>query len=176
MTSAGLQEFSADRWYAAATLPHKERVALENLALQNFQAYCPLHEAQVRHARKTRTVHVPVFRGYVFVAIDPAAMRWRSINGTRGVRWLVSDKEGPIPIKPGVIETLLASTGEDGLLRFAPMFSPGDTVRLATGPFAERLGIIESLDDRGRVRLLFELFGRVTRLQTDVYELRPAGP
>ncbi len=118
---------------------------------------------------------MPVFRGYVFISIDPSAMRWRSINGTRGVRWLVSDKDGPIPIKPGVVETLLASTDEAGLLRFAPMFSPGDTVKLAAGPFAERLGVVESLDDRGRVRLLFDLFGRATRLVADADDLLPAG-
>ncbi len=122
MTKIRAVETSAERWYAAATLPHKERVALENLNLQSFQAYCPLRKVEVRHARKTRTIHVPVFRGYVFISIDPSAMRWRSINGTRGVRWLVSDKDGPIPIKPGVVETLLASTDEAGLLRFAPMF------------------------------------------------------
>jgi transcription antitermination factor NusG len=57
-------------------------------------------------------------------------------------------------------ETLVASTGEDGLLKMRPRLSVGDPVRLMQGPFAEYLETLERLDDSGRVRLLLEMLGR----------------
>ena len=82
--------------------------------------------------------------------------------------------ERPTPLPSEVAETLRASTGEGGALVFVEPLKPGDRVRLISGPFAEELGILERLDDQGRVRLLLSMLGgtvRVTASRTDIERL-----
>ena len=79
------------------------------------------------------------------------------------------DRPQPVPL--GIVETLVASTGEDGLLKFRPRLSVGDPVRLLQGPFAEYLGTLDRLDDSGRVRVLLEMLGRRVPVMVDVHHL-----
>lgn len=145
------------------TQPQREGVAVDNLRRQGFCTFSPLERVVRRHARKTIATTAPVFRGYVFVRMDPMQARWRSINGTRGVRALVTNGDGPLAIKPGIVETLVASTDAEGILEFVDPLKPGMTVRLRAGPFAEQLGVIERLDGRNRLVLLMSLMGGQVR-------------
>jgi transcription antitermination factor NusG len=77
-----------------------------------------------------------------------------------GVARLVMQADRPQPVPPGIVETLIASTGPDGLLQMRPQLKVGDRVRLTQGPFAEYLGMLERLDDSGRVRVLLDMLGR----------------
>jgi len=153
----------SERWFAAMTQPQREGVAVDNLRRQGFCTFSPLERVVRRHARKTIATTAPVFRGYVFVRMDPMQARWRSINGTRGVRMLVTNGDGPLAIKPGIVETLVASTNAEGILEFVDPLQPGMTVRLRAGPFAEQLGVIERLDGRNRLVLLMSLMGGQVR-------------
>lgn len=161
--SAFDQPVESERWFAAMTQPQREGVAVDNLRRQGFHTFSPLEKVVRRHARKTIATTAPVFRGYVFVRMDPLRARWRSINGTLGVRSLVANGEAPLAIKPGIIETLVASTNADGILEFIDPLQPGMIVRLRAGPFAEQLGVIERLDGRGRLVLLMSLMGGQVR-------------
>ncbi len=152
-----------ERWFAAITQPQREGVAIDNLRRQGFFTFAPLERVVRRHARKTIATTAPVFRGYVFIRMDPTRARWRSINGTLGVRSLVTSCDIPLAVKPGVIETLIASTDADGVLEFVDSLQPGMTVRLKEGPFAEQLGVIERLDGRNRLVLLMSLMGGQVR-------------
>jgi len=75
------------------------------------------------------------------------------------------DRPQPVPL--GIVETLVASTGEDGLLKVRPQLSVGDPVRLLQGPFAEYLGTLDRLDGSGRVRVLLEMLGRRVPVMVD---------
>ena len=151
-----------ERWFAAMTQSQREGIAVDNLRRQGFCTFSPLERVTRRHARKTIATTAPVFRGYVFVRMDPLRVHWRSINGTLGVRSLVTNGDSPLAIRSGVVETMLASTDADGILKFVDPLQPGMTVRLRAGPFAEQLGVIERLDGRNRLVLLMSLMsGRV---------------
>ena len=131
----------------------------------------PFHVATRRHARKFRTVRAPVFPRYIFVALDLDRDRWRSVNGTFGVQRLVMAADRPVPVPSGVVETLMQSVDEGGNLTFASALEPGSRVRLASGPFADSLGILNSLDASGRVEVLLELLGGAVRVRTDVAQI-----
>jgi len=66
-------------WAVVNTQPHRERIALENLARQAFKAYCPLVRRRVRHARREHDALRPLFPGYLFVHLSPQTPRWRPI-------------------------------------------------------------------------------------------------
>jgi transcription elongation factor/antiterminator RfaH len=153
------------RWYAVHAQQHREARAQAQLENQGFRTYLPKRLKTVRHARKLKTVMAAYFPRYLFVALDLERHRWRSVNGTFGVSSLVMAGERPNPVPSGVVEAMIAATKSDGLLSLEQSLEVGDTIRLLAGPFADRLGILERLDDSGRVRVLLEIMGGPVRVQ-----------
>ncbi len=163
-----LQLGQGERWYVAVTQPLKERYAADNLANQGYRHFLPLQMSTSRHARQYRTRLAPVFPRYLFVILDPNRGRWRSINGTFGVQHLITERDAPLAVRPGVVETLVASSDPRGVLIFRPSsLSPGDRVRLTSGPFAGALGVLQGLEASGRVRVLMEFMGAATPVRID---------
>lgn len=150
---------AGERWYVAMTLSRKERVAVANLGNQNFRTFVPLQQVMRRHARRYRNELVPAFPGYVFIVLDTAMHRWRSVDGTLGVARLLRDGDGPLAVAPEIVETLVRSSNSRGVLVFEPPLAAGDKVRLISGPFAESLGVLQRLDGEDRVQLLLQLLG-----------------
>ncbi|PIW26404.1 MAG: transcriptional activator RfaH [Rhodospirillales bacterium CG15_BIG_FIL_POST_REV_8_21_14_020_66_15] len=150
-------------WYVVYTQPHKEQVALRNLAKQGFDAYLPRYQKQCRHARRIYTVMTPLFPRYLFVRLDPETQRWRSINGTIGVSYLLSEGPDPIAIPNDVVDAIHGRERE-GIVQIAPPeFVKGQKLCITDGPFAELEGLFECVDDEQRVVLLLEFMGRVVR-------------
>jgi transcription elongation factor/antiterminator RfaH len=164
---------TGERWYAVHTLPFAEARAEAQLRRQGFQTFQPKRHKTVRHARRLSTVEAPFFPRYLFVALDLARHRWRSINGTFGVSRLVMWGDQPHPAPRGVVETLIAAADARGILQLASKLQIGGPVRLMAGPFAERLAILDDLDDSGRVRVLLDILGRRVAISTAVNNVLP---
>ena len=153
------------RWYVVNTLPHREFRAKHQLEKQGIYVFVPQRIKTVRHARKLTNVQVPFFPRYIFVELDLTFHRWRSVNGTFGVKSLIMQGDAPHPVPQGIIETMIASVDHSGLLRFENELKTGSKVRLIAGPFAEQLGILDRLDDSGRIRVLLNIMGRAISVQ-----------
>jgi len=164
-----------DRWYAVHTLPFAEKRAQVQLETQGFPTFLPKRRKTIRHARKLSTVIAPFFPRYLFVVLDLSRDRWRSVNGTFGVSRLVMGGDRPCPVPPGVVETMLAAADADGLLDLRPDLKVGTPVRLAAGPFADQLAVLERLDDSGRVRVLLNMLGRQVPVSLDRVHAVPTG-
>ncbi len=156
-----------ERWYAVHTLPLAERRAQVQLEAQGFPTFLPKRRKTIRHARKLSTVTAPFFPRYLFVVLDLSRDRWRSVNGTFGVSRLVMGGDLPCPAPPGIVETILAATDAEGLVDLRPDLKIGAPVRLAAGPFAEQLAVLDRLDDSGRVRVLLNMLGRQVPVSLD---------
>ncbi|MBI1180263.1 MAG: transcriptional activator RfaH [Alphaproteobacteria bacterium] len=164
------EERASPRWYVAQTAPRKETVALQNLWNQGFEACCPRVSRTRRHARKFTEVREPVFPGYVFVGIDLSDQPWRSINGTLGVTRLLTDGAGPVPLQSGLVEEIVALSGDAGQGRTRGL-SVGQDVRLRKGPFVDFVGRIVSLSTGQRVRVLLQLMNRDVVVGADIADL-----
>lgn len=149
----------AERWYVVRSLPRQEAKAQFHLSRQDFSVFLPLMTKTVRHARQLRTVRSAIFPSYMFVALDLGRDRWRSVNGTSGVASLIMAHEAPEPVPVGVVEQLLDHLDDDGLVRFDRDLREGQSVRVASGPFASAVGCLERLDANGRVRVLLDIMG-----------------
>ena len=162
------------RWFAVHAQPRRETLALAHLERQGFEAFLP----QVRHIRrigtKRREVLEPFFASYLFACLDPAADRWRSINGTIGVRRLVCFGDVPAPLPAGFVENLQGSIGQDGELRFDEQLGPGDQVRIVGGPLGDRCGILFAAGPGERVTILLDLLGAERRVVMTSSRLRAA--
>jgi len=148
------------RWYVVRALPQRETGAQAQLAAQGFRAFLPRVTRTVRHARQLRTVKTPAFPGYLFVALDLTRDRWRSVNGTFGVRGLVMGDERPMPVPVGVVEALIDYVdATTGVCRFDRDLAEGQAIRVIAGPLAQALGELVKLDANGRVRVLLDIMG-----------------
>jgi len=149
------------RWYLVRALTGRETFAVEQLERQGFVTFLPKQPRTIRHARRLTVRLAAYFPGYLFVQLDMTRQRWRSINGTLGVACLVGPAERPSPVPKGVVEALIVAADARGVLDGPPL-QAGQQVRIIAGAFADRLAIIDRLDDAGRVRVLLDIVsGRV---------------
>ncbi len=162
-----------ERWYVVRTQPRREVLAHDQLARQGFRPFLPRLRRTVRHARRLRTVLVPLFPDYLFLPLDLERVRWRSVNATRGVISLVMFGKRPSVVPEGVVEEIAQLSGADGVIDPAPILRPGKRVRLTRDPFGDVVAELLELDDRGRARILLEILGGTRVLLVDRHQLMP---
>lgn len=156
----------AHQWYVVHTRPHKEAHADLHLRRQGFATYLPRYQRSRRHARRTETVARPLFPRYLFVALDVARDRWRSIHSTIGVSHLILAGEEPLSVPDRIVAEIRARETDDGYvaLGLPAGIGPGSRVRLIDGIFADAKGVLERIADDRRVAILLELLGREVRV------------
>ncbi|WP_246705046.1 transcription termination/antitermination NusG family protein [Rhizobium sp. SG570] len=151
------------RWYVFRSLARAEGLAEANLTRQGFIHFLPKVTVVKRHARRYVTHKEWLFPRYGFLLMDLSRDRWQSVNGTYGVERLVMGQDGPQRLPDGVIEALQAATGSDGLFCPDMELILGAQVRVSQGPLSGQLGVLQSLDGRGRVELLLNLMNGQVR-------------
>jgi len=110
-----------------------------------------------------------LFPRYLFVAIDMATQRWRSIQSTFGVARLVCNGDDPAMTPEGIVSALKAREDAKGFIRLEgkPAFAPGDKVRVLAGAFMDSAGLFNGLADHDRVSILLDMLGRKVRVLLD---------
>jgi transcriptional antiterminator RfaH len=160
---------ASPRWYVVQTQANAESKAVINLARQGFRTYLPRYLKRRRHARRVEMVAAPLFPRYLFVEIDMAVQRWRSIYSTIGVSRLIRNGDLPAPVPDDVIGSIKSREDTSGLIRLIhrPNLKLGDKVRILEGTFYDCFGIYEGMSDCERVGILLGLLGRKVRVLLD---------
>ena len=156
-------------WYVVQTQVNAEMRAVRNLVRQGFEVYLPRYLKRRSHARKIEKVPVPLFPRYMFVRIDIATQRWRSVQSTFGVSRLVLNGSDPAPLAQQVISCLREREDTSGYVQLdqRPTFALGAKVRVLAGVFAENLGLFDGMADRDRIAILLDLLGRKVRVSIE---------
>ncbi len=162
------------RWYVVQTHTHSETKAAAHLERQGFEFYLPRYLKRRRHARRVETVAAPLFPRYLFVAVDMAAQRWRSIRSTVGVTRLVCNGDEPAALATSVVAALKRREIDGFVQLEKARFTPGDRVRITDGAFSSCLGLFEGMRDEERVTVLLDLLGRKVRVVIDELSLAAA--
>lgn len=164
---------SQARWYAVQTHPNRELMAEGGLAsIEGVETYLPtLHVQPVNpRSRKAR----PFFPGYLFVRADLEQVSASDLKWRPGVTRLVGVGDDPTPIPDPVVaeirERVDAVQSEDPLgLGHGAYLSPGDRVRILSGPLAGYEGMFDMrLGGRTRARILVDFMGRELKTDLDV--------
>ncbi len=165
---------SRNAWFVVNTQPHKEALAITNLANQGFATYCPLVRRRIRHARRSRDVLRPLFPGYVFVesAFDKSA--WRPLLSTFGVRSLVRSGDEPSRLDSRFIEALRAREEDGVIVGPASPYREGQQIRIVDGPFDGTVATILSLDEKDRLIVLMDILNRPVRVRLDARQISTA--
>lgn len=165
-----MSEAVGARWYVVQTQVNGEAKAARNLLRQGYEIYLPRYLKRRHHARKVDIVAKPLFPRYMFVAIDIATQRWRSVHSTQGVSHLVCNGDQPAAMPDGVLGALKAREDERGFvsLEAKPTFALGDRVRVLAGAFMDSAGLFDGMGDHDRVAILLDMLGRKVRVHLDV--------
>jgi transcriptional antiterminator RfaH len=157
------------RWYVVQTQVNGEVKAAQNLLRQGYEIYLPRYLKRRRHARKVDFAAKPLFPRYMFVAVDMATQRWRSIQSTFGVARLVGNGDAPAIVPEGIVSALRGREDEKGFVRLEarPDFAPGDKVRVLAGAFMDSAGLFNGMAAHDRVSILLDMLGRKVRVLLD---------
>ena len=111
-------------WSAVRLQPHRERLALTELARAGFETYCPriLHR-RVAQGRKIETTPL-LFPGYVFVLI---VAQWHAARWVPGVIGFVMGGERPARVPDAVIDELKGRE-RNGIIKLPEKPKPGSRV------------------------------------------------
>lgn len=160
-----ISDIDAGNWYIVRTHARAEVKAATNLKRQGFATYLPRYLKRRRHARRIEIVPAPLFPRYLFVAIDVAAQRWRSIQSTFGVAQLVCNGEDPAAVSAAVVDELRKREDAQGFVQLVRAgFARGEKIQVVEGAFAACLGLFEGMTDNERVTILLDLLGRKVRV------------
>jgi len=161
-------ETNHQAWYVVHTKPRQEARALENLQNQGFNCFLPTMQVQKLRNQKVQTITEPMFSRYLFIQLDDATQNWSPIRSTLGVSKLVSF--GPQPAKvPSEFVAFLQEAPQTTLER---MFTPGDSVQVASGPLQGLEGQYMSHDGEARAFVLVDLLGQPQKLRMTLESLR----
>jgi transcriptional antiterminator RfaH len=162
----------AKHWAVVNTHAHRERFAIEHLKRQGCEAYCPVMRTTIRHARRTRVVLRPLFRGYIFVKVDAANPCWRAISLTSGVRSIVRSASGFGRLPGSFVDALKAREVDGAIARPESPFQVGQTVALTDGPFDGIVATIVDMNHRDRLVVLINLMNRLVEVKVDSAQVR----
>lgn len=164
-----MTDLDAMSWYIVRTHARAEVKAALNLERQGFSTYLPRYLKRRRHARRVEIVPAPLFPRYLFVAIDIASQRWRSIQSTFGVAQLVCNGDDPSMVSPMIVDQLRKREDGKGYIQLTRRgFVQGEKIRVVDGVFSACLGLFEGMTDNERVTVLLDLLGRKVRVMIDL--------
>jgi transcriptional antiterminator RfaH len=171
LASITVLSMNVKQWFVVHTQVRQELLALQHLEEQHFKVYLPRFKKIRSHARKVDEILVPLFPRYLFVGIDPKVDQWRSVNGTRGVSYVLTAEGQPLWVSTSIVDDLKSRENTEGLLSVdsLALFTTGDVLRVKEGSFEGQTGIFEKWTDRQRVQILLHFLGRELRVSVPAY-------
>ncbi len=164
-------------WYVVRTLvghESKVKLAIEKRAQAKgmsdriLQVLIPTEQEVRTKGGEKKTVTRKVFPGYVLVEMMLDDETWTLVRTTPGVTGFVESGGKPVPLTPEEVEEIQRSILESKE-RPRIAFSPGDTVRVIEGAFADFTGKVEQVEpERSKVKILINIFGRETPVELEV--------
>ena len=150
-------------WYLVQFKPNSYGIAESNLNRQGFETFLPMQKTTRRKASRFVNDFKPLFPGYMFVSVNSQLAPWRTINSTIGVCRLVSFEGKPKPLPRQLVSGLMLRCDTAGKILPPKTLNEGDGVELLTGPFANFIATVDTIDPERRIWVLIVLMGRPRR-------------
>ena len=177
------EEKQERHWYVIHTYSgyeNKVRTNLErkvqSLGMENeiFNVIIPMEKEVEKKDGKSRVVERKVFPGYVLVEMIVNDRSWYAVRNTPGVTGFVGSGTKPIPLTDDEVRQIMYSMGMEEERPHID-FQLQQTVRLKAGPFAGQLAKISDInEERGKLKVLVDIFGRETPAEVDFTQVEEA--
>jgi len=149
-------------------------MAERNLQRQGFETFLPMQKITQRKASHFVSDAKPFFPGYMFVSVNSELSPWRTINSTVGVSRLVNFDGNPKPLPLQLISGLMQRCDAANTMIPLNRFNEGDSVEMLTGPFANFIAKVDTIDPEQRIWVLMDFMGQKTRMQVTADQLQIA--
>lgn len=118
---------------------------------------------------KKKTIKKKFFPGYVLIKMIMNDKTWHLVKSTDKITGFIGgtlDKPAPITNEEAAYMT---SQMEEGFKkpRTSVNFTEGESVKVIEGPFANFVGTIEAVNEKGKVKVNVSIFGRPTPVELD---------
>lgn len=153
------------RWYAVYTLARHEKKVAQHFDERGIAYFLPLYTSIHRWNRKTATISVPLFPGYVFV--QTSRHRRYEPLGVPGVVHFVGTAKSPTEIPAEEIESLRNVIRMGYKIEPHPYLAPGNRARIASGPMSGLTGIIQRTSGGFRSVISVDLIMRSVAIEVD---------
>jgi len=164
------------RWYVVHTYSGYENKVkaniekiIENRGMQNLihEVSVPVQDVVELKNGQKKTVQRKVFPGYVLLKMIMNDETWYVVRNTRGVTSFVGPGSKPVPLTDREVADM-------GIEQFVHSFDfeVGEAVKVATGPFADSVGLIKEINpSKKSVVVALSIFGRETPVELDYTQL-----
>lgn len=172
----------AKNWYVIHTYSgyeNKAKVGLEE-RVRNFgqsaffdEILVPTETVVELVKGKRRTSQRKIFPGYILIKMELNDETWHIVKGTPKITGFAGHSTHPTPISEEEVEGVVSQIKE-GVAKPKPKvsFSPGDTVRVADGPFVNFVGTVEEVrPEKRKAKVLVSIFGRATPVELDLVQI-----
>lgn len=168
-------------WFVIHTQAAWEAKVCQSISENQLEAFLPLEERLVRHARREQLVQRPLYPMYIFAEFHLDFDAWQSICEMRGVLNILGIRKQhgiptgaartarptnslPLALPAGVVPALKAQMAiEGGAVRLKKQelqrLKKGDRIKIIDGPLSGVAGLID-YDRRRRVGVLLDMLGR----------------
>lgn len=159
------------------------RIEKEEMGDHVFEVLVPMERVSEVKKGKRSESNRKFFPGYVIInchLLDEhnrlVDKTWYFVKETDGVLNFAGAKDHPIAMRAKEVEAMLAQARErEDSAKPKIAFSPGDSVRVADGPFESQTGIVEEIDpERGVLRVSVNIFGRATPVDLEYWQVEKA--
>ena len=168
-------------WYVIHTYSgYEESVAknlkqrIESLGMEDkiFNVIVPKEKKIKIKNGKREVVEEKIYPGYVLVEMIVTDDSWYVVRNTPNVTGFVGAGTTPIPVSKEEIENLMKRMGEKEP-QYKIEVKVGDLVKIIDGPFKDFDGKVAEIDEeRGKVKVLINLFGRDTPVELDSLQIK----
>ncbi len=146
-----------------------ERIVRHNMTEYFSEILIP-EEMIVKNVNgKKRNVKKKFFPGYVLVKMILKENTWRLVNDTDKVTGFIGGEKGkPAPISDEEAAKMLGQV-KDGFKpsKKALDLDVGDSVKVLEGPFSTFVGVVEMVNEKGKIKVNVSIFGRPTPVELD---------
>ncbi len=176
------QQISQEKnWYVIHTYSgYEDAVAkslkqrIESLGMEDkiFNALVPKEKKIKIKDGKRKVVEEKIYPGYVLVEMIVTDDSWYVVRNTPNVTGFVGAGITPVPVSPAEIESLKKRSGAKES-QYKIEVKINDLVKITDGPFKDFDGKISEVDEqRGRIKVLVNMFGRDTPVELDSLQVK----
>lgn len=146
---------------------------IESMGMEDkiFRIIVPMEdELEIKDGKK-RVCKRKIFPGYVLVEMIMGDDSWYVVRNTPGVTGFVGSGAKPIPLTEEEAYIIMRQMGvEEPRARLD--LSPGEHVRVKSGPFENFVGVIEEVNpERDKLKVKISMFGRETPVELDFVQV-----
>ncbi len=156
----------------AVTKNLKQRI--ESLGMEDkiFNVLVPKEKKIKIKNGKRKVVEEKIYPGYVLVEMIVTDDSWYVVRNTPNVTGFVGAGTIPVPVSEKEIDILKKRMGVE-TPQYKIDVKIGDPVKIIDGPFRDFDGKISEIDaERGKVKVLVNMFGRDTPVELDSLQIK----